>query len=111
MILMEMMLKTVMGVMDMEVDKMAAEVANMEVVKLADMVVKIPNEDFTDVTLAIGDTCQGSEKPTCTRRCRRSFESGSSRLHCREKQMVGKTKQKKSNHPRNQHARPVFCCR
>ena len=40
----------------MEVDKMAAEVANMEVVKLADMVVKIPNEDFTHVILTIGDT-------------------------------------------------------
>ena len=27
-----------------------------EVDKVADMVVKIPNEDFTDVTLAIDDT-------------------------------------------------------
>ena len=25
--------------------------------------------------------------------------------------MVGKAKQKKSNHPRNQHARSIFCCR
>ena len=33
-----------MGVVDIDVDK------------VADMVVKIPNEDFTDVTLAIGDT-------------------------------------------------------
>ena len=32
-----------MGVVDIDVDK------------VADMVVKIPNEDFTDVTLAIGD--------------------------------------------------------
>ena len=104
MILMKMMLKTVMGVMDMEVDKMAAEVANMEVVKLADMVVKIPNETFTDVTLAIGDTCQGSEKPTCTRRCRRSFESGSSRSRCGANLKVGETNQIKYNFQRrHQH--------
>ena len=30
---------------------------DMEVDKLADMVVKIPNEDLTDVTVAIVDTC------------------------------------------------------
>ena len=29
---------------------------DMEVDKVANMMVKIPNEDFTDVTLAIGDT-------------------------------------------------------
>ena len=28
---------------------------DMEVDKVANMMVKIPNEDFTDVTLAIGD--------------------------------------------------------
>ena len=58
------MLTAVMGVVDMEVDKIADEVANMvsdkEVEKVveevADIVVKIPNEDFTDVTLAIGGT-------------------------------------------------------
>ena len=33
-----------MGVMDMEDDK------------VADMVLKIPDDDFTDVTVAIGDT-------------------------------------------------------
>ena len=44
-ILMEMMLDVAIGVMDMEDDK------------VADMVLKIPNEDFTDVTVAIGDTC------------------------------------------------------
>ena len=40
---MEMMLEVAMGVMDMEDDK------------VADMVLRIPNEDFTDETLAIGD--------------------------------------------------------
>ena len=43
-ILMEMMLDVAIGVMDMEDDK------------VADMVLKFPNEDFTDVTLAIDDT-------------------------------------------------------
>ena len=43
-ILMEMMLDVAIGVMDMEDDK------------VADMVLKFPNEDFTDVTVAIGDT-------------------------------------------------------
>ena len=41
---MEMMLEVAMGVMDMEDDK------------VDDMVLKIPNYDFTDVTVAIGDT-------------------------------------------------------
>ena len=41
---MEMMLEVAMGVMDMEDDK------------VADRVLKIPNEDFTDATVAIGDT-------------------------------------------------------
>ena len=50
MILMEMMLEVVIGVLVMEVDK----VTNMEVDKMTDM--KIPIEDLTDVTLAIGDT-------------------------------------------------------
>ena len=39
-----MMLEVAMGVMDMEDDK------------VADMVLKFPYEDFTDVTVAIGDT-------------------------------------------------------
>ena len=41
---MELMLEVAMGVMDMEDDK------------VADRVLKIPNEDFTDATVAIGDT-------------------------------------------------------
>ena len=44
---MEMMLEVVMGVMDMEDDK------------VADMVLNFPYEDFTDVTMAIGDTYGG----------------------------------------------------
>ena len=43
-ILMEMMLDVAKGVMDMGDDK------------VADMVLKFPYEDFTDVTVAIGDT-------------------------------------------------------
>ena len=35
-----------------EIDKVANEVADMEV---ADIAVKIPNENFTDVILTIGD--------------------------------------------------------
>ena len=41
---MEMMLEVAMGVMDMEDDK------------VADMVLMIPNEDFSDETVAIGDS-------------------------------------------------------
>ena len=37
-------MEVAMGVMDMEDDK------------VADRVLKIPNEDFTDATVAIGDT-------------------------------------------------------
>ena len=54
MILLEMMLEVVIGVMVMEVDKVADEVTDMEVVQVTDM--KIPIEDLTDVILAIGDT-------------------------------------------------------
>ena len=42
--------------MVMEVEKVANKVADMKVDKVADMVVKIPNEDFTHVILTIGDT-------------------------------------------------------
>ena len=42
--------------MVMEVDKVADEVADVGVDKVADMVVKITNEDFTHVILTIGDT-------------------------------------------------------
>ena len=41
---MEVMLEVAMRVMDIKDDKMA------------DIVLKVPNEDFTDVTVAIGDT-------------------------------------------------------
>ena len=41
---MEMMLEVAIGVIDMEDDK------------VADMVLMIPNEDFSDGTVAIGDT-------------------------------------------------------
>ena len=54
MILLEMMLELVIGVMVMEVDEMADEVTDMEVYKVTDM--KIPIEDLSGVTLAIGDT-------------------------------------------------------
>ena len=50
-ILLEMMLEVVIGVMVMEVDKVANEVTNMEVDKVADM--KIPIEDLTEVILEI----------------------------------------------------------
>ena len=51
MILMEMILEVVIGVLVMEVDKVADEVTDMEVDKVADM--KIPIEDLTEVTLEI----------------------------------------------------------
>ena len=41
--------------MVMEVDKVVDEVADVDVDKVADMVVKITNEDFTHVILTIGD--------------------------------------------------------
>ena len=50
MILMEMMLEVKIGGLVMEVDKVADEVAdmvvNMKVDKVADMLVKIPDEDY-----------------------------------------------------------------
>ena len=50
MILMEMMLEVVIGVLVMEVDKVAGEVAdmvvNMKVDKVANMLLKIPDEDY-----------------------------------------------------------------
>ena len=52
-ILIEMMLEVLIGVLVMEVDKVANEVTNMEVDKVTDM--KIPIEDLTDMILAIGD--------------------------------------------------------
>ena len=61
MILLEMMLEVVIGVMVMEVNKVADEVTDMEVDKVADM--KIPIEDLTEVILEIyhtvGDDVRG----------------------------------------------------
>ena len=44
-----------MGIVDMEVNKVADEVANMVVDMMVDKVADIVM-DFTDMTLAIGDT-------------------------------------------------------
>ena len=60
MIFLEMMLEVVIGVMVMEVDKMADQVTDMEVNKVTDM--KIPIEDLTDVTLAIGDPYRDDDR-------------------------------------------------
>ena len=51
MILMEMMLEVVIGVLVMEVGKVANEVTDIEVDKVADM--KKPIEDLTEVILEI----------------------------------------------------------
>ena len=48
MILMEMMLEVVIGVLVMEVDKLADEVTNMDVDKVTNMMAKITNEDFSN---------------------------------------------------------------
>ena len=56
MILREMMLEVVIGVMVMEVDKVADEVTNMEVDMVTNMMAKIPNEDFSDMTWSIDVT-------------------------------------------------------
>ena len=50
------MLEVVMAMSDMEVDMVIDEVAGMEVDKVGDMMVKIPDEGFSDVTLTIDDT-------------------------------------------------------
>ena len=51
MIFMDMLPEVVMGLVDLELDKVADEVADIimdiEADKVAQMVVKIPNEDFT----------------------------------------------------------------
>ena len=51
MIIMEMMLEVEIGVLVMEVGKVADEVTDMELDKVADM--KIPTEDLTEVILEI----------------------------------------------------------
>ena len=48
-ILIEMMLEVLIGVLVMEVDKVADEVTNMEVDKVTNMMAKIPSEDFSDI--------------------------------------------------------------
>ena len=48
MILMEMILEVVIGVLFMEVDKVADEVTNMDVDKVTNMMAKITNEDFSN---------------------------------------------------------------
>ncbi len=47
MILMEMMLEVVIGVLVMEVDKLADEVTNMD--KVTNMMARITNEDFSNM--------------------------------------------------------------
>ena len=49
MMLMEMMLEGVIGVLVMEVDKLADEVTNMDVDKVTNMMAKITNEDSSDM--------------------------------------------------------------
>ena len=50
MVLLEAMVEVVIGVMVMEVDKVADEVTNMEVDKVTNMMAKITNEDFSNMT-------------------------------------------------------------
>ena len=50
MLLLEMILEAVIGVMVMEVDKVADEVTNMDVDKVTNMMAKITNEDFSNMT-------------------------------------------------------------
>ena len=51
MILMEMMLEVVIGVLVMEVDKLADEVTNMDVDKVTNMMAKITNVGVTWISL------------------------------------------------------------
>ena len=57
-----MMLEVVIGVLVMEVDKVADEVTNMEIDMQTDMVVNITNEEFIGVTLAIGGKIYNQRK-------------------------------------------------
>ena len=62
MILMEMMLEVVIGVLVMEVDKVADEVTDIEVDKMTNMVVEIPYEDFLiwlTIIVTYGDHVSG----------------------------------------------------
>ena len=49
MVLLEMMLEVVIGMLVMEVDKVADEVTNMDVDKVTNMMAKITNEDFSNM--------------------------------------------------------------
>ena len=49
-IFMEMMLEVLIWVLVMEVKKVADEVTNMEVDKVTNMMAKITNEDFSNMT-------------------------------------------------------------
>ena len=53
---MEMMLEVLIGVLVMEVKKVADEVTDMEIDKQTDVVMNITKEEFIGVTLVIGDT-------------------------------------------------------
>ena len=59
MILRVMMLEVMIGVLVMEVDKVADEVTNMEVDKVTSMMAKITNEDFSNMTWFYGDDVRG----------------------------------------------------
>ena len=50
MILLEAMVEVVIGVLVMQVDKVADEVTNMDVDKVTNMMAKITNEDFSNMT-------------------------------------------------------------
>ena len=50
-----MMLEAVIGLLVMEVDKVADEVTDMEVDKVTNMMAKITNADFSDMTWYYGD--------------------------------------------------------
>ena len=50
MIVIEMMLEVLIGVLVMEVKKVADEVTNMDVDKVINMMAKITNEDFSNMT-------------------------------------------------------------
>ena len=62
MILREIMLEVVIGVLVMEVDKVADEVTDIEVDKMTNMVVEIPYEDFLiwlTIIVTYGDDVSG----------------------------------------------------
>ena len=56
------MLDVVIGVLVIEVDKVADELADMEVDKVVDMVLKIPDEGFADVSLKFDNTKKDNDR-------------------------------------------------